>query len=274
MSHTYIFEELLFELIETPQDEKLLEFFSDYENSFIIEEEKETFSWFQECLSLNTGETSKQLTELYGVYKELIIIVRDSTTQERIAGINFVAFWGESDCITANLSYVFVNALYRQKGILKKIMNLLPDFLRWQFAPATPPKKVYMFIEQNHPLKMSPENYKRDSEFTGLDQKQRLDIWKKQGAKILDFSYIQPPLSTTQTAEHSLIYSVIGAQESDFDSWLLLIHLKRFFAISVLKGGDIYANTEVTQQFVFLETLAKDKKRVPLCETLEECRLV
>ena len=70
----------------------------------------------------------------------------------------------------------------------------------------------------------------------------RIRLWTGLGAKIIDFPYVQPPLSARQSPDGSLLYAVLGAESEPLDACLLHAHLCRFFGISVLKGGDPMAN--------------------------------
>src|SRR5690606_3894893 len=71
---------------------------------------------------------------------------------------------------------------------------------------------------------------------TGLDQLARIGIWTRLGANIIDFPYVQPPLTADQQADPNLVLAVLGTDASALSACLLHDHLERFFGISVLKG--------------------------------------
>jgi hypothetical protein len=183
---------------------------------------------------------------------------------------------GKSDgsALSMNLNYVFINQRFRRGGFFKRLTIDLPEIARRLLAitnpgdiswpPAESPEML-MFIEQNDPYGMSPEEYALDTEFTGLDQLARIGIWARLGAKVVDFPYVQPPLTAQQKADHNLVYGVLGANTDSLDSCLLLGHLRSFFGISVLKGADPMSEPNAAQQ---LRSLAG------MCEARETVRLL
>jgi len=170
-----------------------------------------------------------------------------------------------------------VNAQLRRKGILRQLMGDLPALAFRLFAQtnaadlpaarrgASEPQ-VYIFIEQNDPFRMSREDYDRDTELTGLDQVARIGLWSSLGARIVDFPYVQPPLSKDQDADDTLAYAVLGALDADLDACLLRAHLERFFGISVLKGADLSVEPTAAAQLSELAIRCKDNRRVPLLD--------
>jgi hypothetical protein len=128
-----------------------------------------------------------------------------------------------------------VDAAARGQGWFRPLMASLRDLIGSLFGPGT--ADTLIFIEQNDPLLLTPQAYARDNRFSGIDQFDRLRIWHSLGALVLDFPYVQPPLSAQQEADDRLIYSVLGAAGPALDACLLERHLRGFFGISVLKGG-------------------------------------
>jgi hypothetical protein len=113
---------------------------------------------------------------------------------------------------------------------------------------------------------MSREDYDRDTQLTGLDQVARIGLWSRLGARIIDFPYVQPPLSRDQDADDTLAYAVLGAPDADLDACLLRSHLERFFGISVLKGADLSVEPTASVQLSELAHRCKDNRGVPLLD--------
>src|SRR5581483_11563331 len=123
---------------------------------------------------------------------------------------------------------------------------------------------VVTFIEQNDPYRMSREDYETDSKYIGLDQFARIAMWARLGAKIVDFPYIQPPLTSDQQADHNLVYGVLGVRADILDACLLCRHLERFFGISVLKGADPMQEPNAATQLHKLSQMCERREPVPL----------
>jgi hypothetical protein len=267
----------------TAADDGLLEqFYRDYDGAFVLENEKEGYDGFAECLGLNTGDAYANLVGRYGPFREFVAVVRDPATGARLGGANFIIFPvsganARELVLSINLNYVFVNAQLRRKGVFRQLMSDLPALAFRLFAqtnaadlPKVPPRgsepQVYIFIEQNDPFRMSREDYDRDTELTGLDQVARIGLWSRLGARIVDFPYVQPPLSKDQDADDTLAYAVLGARDADLDACLLRAHLERFFGISVLKGADLSVEPTAAAQLSDLAIRCGDNRRVPLLD--------
>jgi hypothetical protein len=268
----------------TAADDGLLEeFYRDYDGAFVLENEKEGYDGFAECLGLNAGDQYANLIGRYGPFREFVAVVRDPATGVRLGGANFIIFpvspaTARDLVLSINLNYVFVNAQLRRKGIFRQVMGDLPalafrlfaetnasDLSKAQRTRAGEPQ-VYIFIEQNDPFRMSREDYDRDTQLTGLDQVARIGLWSRLGARIVDFPYVQPPLSKDQNADDTLAYAVLGAPDGDLDACLLRAHLERFFGISVLKGADLAAEPTAAAQLSELAVRCKDNRRVLLLD--------
>jgi hypothetical protein len=273
---------LVIEATTAADDGLLEEFYRDYDGAFVLENEKEGYDGFAECLGLNAGDQYANLVRRYGPFREFVVVVRDPATGARLGGANFIIFpvsgaTARELVLSINLNYVFVNAQLRRKGIFRQLMGDLPALAFRLFAQtnaADLPKaprgarepQVYIFIEQNDPFRMSREDYDRDTELTGLDQVARIGLWSRLGARIVDFPYVQPPLSKDQDAHHTLAYAVLGAPDADLDACLLRSHLERFFGISVLKGADLSVEPTAAAQLSELAVRCKEKRRVPLLD--------
>ena len=274
---------LAIEATTTADDGLLEEFYVDYDGAFVLENEKEGYDGFADCLGLNAGEQYAHLVGRYGPFREFVAVVRDQATGARLGGANFIIFPvsganARELVLSINLNYVFVNAQLRRNGIFRRLIGDLPalafrlfvqtnasDLPKAQQAGAGAPQ-VYVFIEQNDPFRMSREDYDRDTQLTGLDQVARIGLWSRLGARIVDFPYVQPPLSKDQDADDTLAYAVLGARDADLDACLLHAHLERFFGISVLKGADLSAEPTAAAQLSELAIRCRDNRRVPLLD--------
>jgi hypothetical protein len=112
---------------------------------------------------------------------------------------------------------------------------------------------------------MSPEDYALDSQHAGLDQVDRLKIWERRGARLVGIDYRQPPLSSDQEAEDNLLLGVLGAGGADaISACRMLAHMRRFFGVTVLKGGDIAASPVAQDQAEALEAACARGEEVAL----------
>src|SRR5690606_39356441 len=69
-----------------------------------------------------------------------------------------------------------------------------------------------------------------------------------QVARLLDFATGQPPRSASQSADTGLMLGVVDPPHPALDACVLGTHLERFFAVSVLKGGDPHADPDTAAQ--------------------------
>jgi hypothetical protein len=274
---------LTIEATTAANDGLLEEFYRDYDGAFVLENEKEGYDGFAECLGLNAGADYANLVRRYGPFREFVVVVRDPATGARQGGANFIIFpvsgaTARELVLSVNLNYIFVNAQLRRNGIFRRLMGDLPAVAFRLFArtnasdlptaqrPGARAPQVYIFIEQNDPFRMSREDYDRDTQLTGLDQVARIALWSRLGARIVDFPYVQPPLSKDQDADDTLAYAVLGARDVDLDACLLRSHLERFFGISVLKGADLSVEPTAAAQLSELAIRCKERRRVPLLD--------
>lgn len=226
-------------------------FFAGYDRAFVLPDEKEDRDGFIACLALNHGAEQARLTALYGAFREVCLTV-DEADGTHVGGANFIAAplpeaQGRS-IATANLNYIYVDPSQRGRGRLRQLVGIVTDAIRAMFGV----EQVLIFLEQNDPFAMSAEAYARDSAFTGLDQLDRLRIWTRQGARILDTRYIQPALTAEHQPDDSLLYAVIGAEGAVPACWLAA-HLRRFFGISVLKGAPLKRDAVAWDQVAALD---------------------
>jgi len=226
-------------------------FFAAYDGAFVLPDEKEGREGFVECLALNHGQAQARLLERFGPFREWVLVAeRDGDV---VGGANFichaVAARDGAIVLAMNLNYVFVAPGHRGRGHLRDMVEASGRLARMSFdGDAIAALPLLVFIELNDPLLMSAEDYALDNAIAGVDQFDRVAIWARLGARILDFPYLQPPLSASQAADEGLMLGVVDAGAGALDACVLGGHLERFFAISVLKDGDPRADAATRAQ--------------------------
>jgi GNAT superfamily N-acetyltransferase len=236
-------------------------FFAGYDKTFVLPNEKEDEAGLARCFALNAGEDYQRLSALYGAYSE-VCFVADAGGCE-VGGANFIAMPIDESTVTANLNYIFVHAEARGEGHLSRLLSGVREAIAAIYPGHA---QTLIFIEQNDPFRMSAADYERDTTFTGLDQFDRLRIWARRGARVVDFPYAQPPLSPGQAADDTLVYSVLGPEGPALDACVLEAHLRRFFGVSVLKGADLEENQAARAQLAGLGASCAQGGRVPLLD--------
>ena len=257
-----------------PHSPLLRQFFELYDSAFILPSEKEEFSGFVDCLALNAGPGYATLAGRYGPYRELVILASASDSKgppRVVGGANLICFplarsgqHGREIVLAGNLNYLFVVDELRGRGWSRRILAGCETMIRRSFlsiagAPADvaalprvasrlASAPLYLFLEQNDPLRLSAEQYALDSAHAGIDQLDRLRVWARLGAKLLDFPYVQPALSEGQEADHGLALALLAPAGDALDACLLQAHLERFFAISVRKGKALASSQPAEQQ--------------------------
>lgn len=246
-----------------PHATALETFYTAYDAAFVLPSEKEDLEGFRDCLALNGGVPYERLEELYGAFRELVILLQNASGKV-MGGANFIALSGQN-AITVNLNYIFVTQEARGAGHFRRLMALVEREARAAFvAPASLP--VLIFIEQNDPLRLDPESYALDSAHSGLDQYDRLRIWRHLGARLVDLDYLQPPLSPDHEPDTGLLYGVLGASGNSLPACLLARHLRQFFGISVLKGRKIEDDADALRQVSALDARCQRGERIALID--------
>jgi hypothetical protein len=234
-------------------------FYADYDRAFVLPNEKEELAGFRDCLALNHGEPYQALERRYGPFREIVLVARHPDTGASVGGANLIAFpvrpreSTQTPMLSVNLNYVYVVPGERRKGYFTRLARGIPEIAAaWFRVPscdgAQDTLSTLVFIEQNDPLRMSPAECAADTEYSGIDQFERIRMWTRLGARIVDFPYVQPPLSSAQRADDTLLYSVYGAAGATLSACHLHDHLERFFGISVLKGKDPYREPAAAAQ--------------------------
>jgi hypothetical protein len=267
-------------------DGVLEEFYEAYDRAFVLANEKEGFDGFAECMLLNSGDAYAELAGRLGGFREFVLLARDPETTLPIGGANLIAFPlrfpdpNGPPVLSINLNYVFVNQRARRRGYFRRLVSDLPrialDLLVATNASDLPrewatagrnrhsPPQIVIFFEQNDPYRMSREDYELDTKHSGIDQRTRIGVWARRGARIVDFPYVQPPLTPGQGTDHSLVCGVIGLEQDALSACLFHGHLERFFAISVLKGRDPASEPVAAAQLTALAELCGRRQALPL----------
>jgi len=242
---------LNYHLIEKAGDINFPKFYAAYEKIFVNEEEKESYNGFEEVLKFN-GDLLLQ--NKYGPFKEVIIYCTNPEEDEVIGGINFSTysipfkFNGNHIFGTSHIFYLFVDPEYRSLNLgtelIKKARNyselLISDWSGVKNDPMMFEKnQIIVFCEQNYPEKMTVYQYWLDNVNSATDQFDRLGWWNKKGFRRLSFDYIQPSLDPNNRPCTYLSLNANVDFEDSLPSELILEHIRRFFAISVLKGIDL-----------------------------------
>jgi len=250
-------------------------FFRGYDRAFVLPDEKEDEEGLRAALDLNHGEAGARLAARYGPFRE-ICLVADGNDGTPVGGANFIAMpSSHAPVVTANLSYVYVEPKARGSGNLRRLIGAVQATMAQLFAGQRRARVPLIFLEQNDPFRMSPEAYARDTRFTGLDQLDRLRIWNRLGARLIDFPYVQPPLSDHQGPDDGLTYSVLGWQQPALPPQLLRAHLAGFFGISVLKEKPLDGDPAAREQMRVLAEMIARGEEIPLLDSatlLEELR--
>lgn len=252
--------------VTTRPDSALLdEFFAGYDAAFVLPDEKEDLDGFRACLALGQGEARRRHEERYGPHVEVVVVARVAGRGggDMVGGANFIAYPLGPDLVAGNLNYIFVKPEFRHRGLFRKLTAGCGQLMRDLFG--LPAARTLTFIELNDPFVLSDADYARDSETAGVDQFDRVKIWTRLDARIVDFAYVQPPLSAQQQPDSGLIYAVLGAADlADLDPDILRRHLERFFGISVLKGVEPWDAPVAAAQLAELEAMARRGERVRL----------
>lgn len=261
---------LILDISTQPDGRVLDEFFAGYDRAFVLPDEKEDLAGFRACLELGHGSERERLVSIHGPHVEIVAVARVTADGPVIGGGNFIAYpistlGGGEKLVAGNLNYVFVVPEARGRGVFRKLVDAMEELMAALFAP--PWRRAMAFIELNDPLVLSDEAYRLDSETAGVDQFDRLAIWSRLGARVIDFPYVQPPLSARQQADGGLIYAVLGMTgEAWLEARVLLAHLERFFGVSVLKGVDPWTVPVAAEQLEVLRGKALRGERVPLID--------
>lgn len=250
------------------RSETFARFYASYDRAFVLPDEKEDAEGFRAALDLNFGDGHRALTERFGPFWEICLTAHDDRSGVFVGGANFLAAHSVApngaSIVTSNLNYIYTDVAARRGGYFHRFLSAIREAIDSLFEDAGPRTlSTLVFLEQNDPLKLSPEQYALDTTVSGIDQFDRLYIWAKAGARIVLHPYVQPPLSDAQGPDETLIYSVLGGG-AEIDACVLRNHLARFFEISVLKGKSIARHPSARDQIETLGTLCERDARIGL----------
>lgn len=242
-------------------------FYPAYDAAFVLPNEKEAFDGFRDCLALNRGPDHVRLARQFGEFQEIVCVVRDGLAGPVLGGANFLLLHDLHGGAEAppqpslNLNYLFVARAARGRGLSRTVLGaclrICADAAKSALAPLC-------FLELNDPFRLTPEAYRLDSEHAGIDQLARLGYWAGLHAAVLDWPYVQPALSADQADDDTLAYALLDPRRPSLPAGLLLAHLERFFAISVLKGAALDDSDSAQRQLRALRTMAGRGEEVAL----------
>ncbi len=244
-----------------PASTVLTRFFEGYDRAFVLPDEREELDGFRTCLALNATHR-----HAYGrTHCELVCVLEDENGL-LLAGANFLATAMDrpgAPLASVALNYVYVEEAARGRGLLRVTLNAVRTLALGALGLDAEGAAPVLFIEQNDPLRLTAEDYARDTAHSGLDQVDRLAIWARVGARVVDFPYVQPALSADQHADDRLIYAAIDYPGGSVDAGLFHDHLESFFGISVLKGEAETSGGQASRQ---IAALAARSAQVPLLD--------
>lgn len=249
----------------------LTRFFAGYDRAFVLPDEREELTGFQACLALNATHR-----HAYGRTHAELVAIFETADGTLLGGANFLATAIDRSAAlppaAIALNYVYVEQAARGRGLLRIILASVCDLARIALGLDRGGTPLAIFIEQNDPLRLSAEKYRADTAHSGIDQVDRLAIWARVGACVVDFPYVQPALSATQQPDDGLIYAAVSYPGDTVDAGLLHDHLESFFGISVLKGAEEANGGVAAAQLSLLETQRAPIALLPMHPALKRLR--
>lgn len=246
---------------DSPASPIVERFFAGYDRAFILPDEREELGGFIECLSLNQSP----LASAYGRRHREVVAVLEAASGELLGGANFFStrMTGPppEPPVSINLNYVFVESAARGHGHLRRILLGVEELARRVHGVTNEATPLAIFIEQNDPLRLTEEEHQRDAAHSGTDRLDRLAIWARLGARLVDLPYVQPALSPDRAAETGLLYGALSYPGPCIPARYLHDHWQSFFGISVLKGRPLEADKAASSQ---LEALAHSSECIAL----------
>jgi len=255
---------LLVQGTERPNSPILARFFEGYDRAFVLPNEREELEGFAACLALNP-----ECRHRFGrVHRELVLVVNERESGRLLGGANFLATGmgarPNHPPVAVALNYVFVESAARGRGLARRILGAVAMLANRAVEQTDETLWPAIFIEQNDPLKMSDADYAADTAHAGIDQIDRLQIWSRLGARLVDFPYVQPALSAEQRSDAGLAYAAVDFPAAHMDAAYLHDHLESFFGISVLKGKDPAQDGVAEAQLACLRAMAQAGQTIDL----------
>ena len=255
---------VIVEATERPDSPVLDRFFAGYDRAFVLPDEREELDGFRACLGINP-----QTRHRFGrTHREFVVTISDAADATLLGGANFLATHidGPADHppVAVALNYVYVESAARGRGLSRKLLEAVALLANRGVGAGEGAPPPAIFIEQNDPLCLTEEEYAADSAHAGIDQIDRLALWARLGARMVDFPYVQPALSADQSSDDGLTYAAVGFPLDAIDPAYFRAHLESFFGISVLKGGDPAGDPAAGPQLERLAAMARAGEDVPL----------
>ncbi len=248
---------LILRATEQPDSPLLPHFFDGYDRAFVLPDEREEIAGFRTCLAINPASRHR-----FGrVHREMVMVIDDAATGALLGGANFLATHMVDAAeghppVAVALNYLFVETAARGRGLARQLKAAVGDLANRAVDAGPNAALPALFIEQNDPLRLSDADYAADSAHAGIDQVDRLAVWARMGAMLVDFPYVQPALSAEQESDDGLAYAVMNMDGDRLSAGYLRAHFESFFGISVLKGGDPAADAAAGQQLQALAARA------------------
>jgi len=246
---------------EDPTSPVLDRFYAGYDRAFILPDERENLAGFRDCLTLNLT-----LPNMFGRRHSEQVLTIEAADGTLLGGANFLATAMTSPGgppVSLALNYVYVEAAARGKGLARVLIESSQRMANLALSGHTGGPAPAVFIEQNDPLALSDADYAADTAHAGIDQIERLEIWARLGARLVDYAYIQPALSAGQDPDDGLIYAALRYPDANIPAAWFHDHLQSFFGVSVRKGAPLESDPVCTAQ---LAALAQRSEPVALVE--------
>ena len=247
----------------SPASPILDRFFAGYDRAFVLPDEREELDGFRACLALNAACRERYSRR----HAELVMIATDGHDGPMLGGANFLATHmpaiDEHPPVAVALNYIFVDQAVRGRGLSRRLLQAVARLANRAVEDGGDAWPA-IFIEQNDPLLLTGAESARDTARSGTGQVERLRIWDRLGARVVDFPYVQPALSAHQSADDGLAYAAVNFPLPAVSPMYLHDHLQSFFGISVLKGRDPGIDPVAASQLRRLQALADGGQDIAL----------
>lgn len=228
----------------------LSRFYEGYDRAFVLPNEREDLAGFRGCLALNAS-----LPSLFGRRHSEQVLTVESAEGALIGGANFLATamtQSRGPPVSIALNYVYIEAAARGRGLSRILIDAVQRMASLALTGHADGPASAVFIEQNDPLALSDAEYADDTEHAGIDQVDRLAVWARLGARLVDFAYVQPALSAEQDPDDGLIYAALRYPDETIPAAWFHDHLESFFGFSVRKGAPLAEDPVCAAQLAVL----------------------
>jgi GNAT superfamily N-acetyltransferase len=255
----------------SPSSPLLARFFEGYDRAFVLPDEREDIEGFRACLALNDS-----LPLALGRRHREVVLTIDAPDGALLGGANFLATAMTTPggpAISIALNYAYVERAARGQGLLRQMVEAVSRMARLSLTGDADGPPPAIFIEQNDPLCLSDADYAADTAHAGIYQVDRLAIWARLGARLLDFPYIQPALSDDQDCDDGLIYAALAYPGASVPPRWLHDHLESFFGVSVRKGAPLADDPAAMMQLQALATRTDPVALLPVDAAIAALRV-